>query len=68
MVLGNPSSDEERIRVLAQNFADARELRLDVPDGVWNSCLKVVLESVQTHSGLRPGECQYLEFIDHFIV
>jgi hypothetical protein len=38
-----------------------------VSDEVWRYGLEVVLESVHTHSDLRPGEREYLEFADMFI-
>jgi hypothetical protein len=41
----------------------ARSMRDDVEPEVWHDALRVVAESVRTHSSLAPGEQGYLEFI-----
>ncbi|MBN2377519.1 MAG: hypothetical protein JXD22_14050 [Sedimentisphaerales bacterium] len=45
-----------------------RQTRLDVPDNIWKNGLKVVLESVHTHSNAQPGDRDYLNFVLHYVV
>ncbi|MCC7084307.1 MAG: hypothetical protein IT427_04790 [Pirellulales bacterium] len=45
-----------------------RELRSEVAADVWNDGLRVVLGSIQNHSGLRLGETEYLDFVAQFVV
>lgn len=41
--------------------------RLDVPDDIWIEALRVVLNSVRTHSKVERVENAYLDFIDEYI-
>jgi hypothetical protein len=41
--------------------------RPDVSDEIWTKGLKVVLESVRTHSDRNPGDTDYLDFIRSFL-
>jgi len=43
-------------------------MRSDISDEIWNAGLKVVLDSVHTHSGAYPGDRDYLVFVSQFIV
>jgi hypothetical protein len=61
--------DEEPVSARAQWISDdldeIRNLRPDVTDDIWRDGLKTVLQSVQRHSDLRPGECEYLDFVSY---
>jgi hypothetical protein len=52
---------------LISSLENARLLRLDVPDDIWRNGLKVVLESVYTHSDAKEGDRDYLEFVSEFM-
>ena len=52
---------------LAENLVDAEEMRPDVPKQIWNEGLRVVMESVRTHSTLKQGATEYLDFVSQFI-
>jgi hypothetical protein len=52
---------------LAGALAAVRELREDIADEVWRDALRVVAESVRTHSELAPGETGYLSFVARFV-
>jgi hypothetical protein len=41
--------------------------RSDISDEIWKKGLKVVLESVHTHSDAKEGDTDYLEFASAFI-
>lgn len=60
---------EEPVSSRAQSISDdldeIRNLRADVTDNVWRDGLKTVLQSVQRHSDLRPGEREYLDFVSY---
>lgn len=56
--------------LLIKAIGDARLIRSDVSDEIWTKGLKVVLESVYTHSPadvIERGDRFYLEFADKFI-
>lgn len=53
---------------LNEDLTEMRELRADVPDKIWRDGLRTVLQSVQRHSNLRPGEREYLDFVSDFII
>jgi hypothetical protein len=44
-----------------------REQRDDVSDEIWTSGLKVVLESVRTHSDMQAGDTGYLDFVSPYV-
>ena len=48
---------------LNEGLVEMRLFRSDVSDDVWRDGLLTVLQSVQRHSYLRPGEREYLDFI-----
>jgi hypothetical protein len=54
--------------LLINDLANTRRMRADVPDTIWTNGLKVVLESVLNHSDARPGDRDYLTFIQNFVV
>lgn len=52
---------------IADDLRSLRELRTELTDAVWKACLRVVLDSVNTHSSLTPGAKGYLNFISDFL-
>jgi uncharacterized alpha-E superfamily protein len=64
--------DEEpesaRAQSLNEELEEMRNLRADVTEDIWRDGLRTVLQSVQRHSDLRPGERNYLDFVSGFIV
>jgi len=59
--------DSARAQSLREDLIEMRHLRADVPDDIWRDGLRTVLQSVQRHSNLRPGERNYLDFVSDFI-
>ncbi len=62
---GKPA--DERTAGVVQRLSAIREVRPDISDELWNNGLKVVLESVHTHSTLARGDTGYLDFISRFL-
>jgi len=52
---------------LNKDLGEIRRLRSDVSDDIWRDGLRTVLQSVQRHSNLKPGEREYLDFVSDFI-
>ena len=52
---------------LNEGLEEMRLFRSDVSDDIWRDGLRTVLQSVQRHSYLRPGEREYLDFVCDFI-
>ena len=59
--------DGKLAAMLIDDLDEVRQTRADVPDDIWIKGLKVVLESVHTHSDTRPGDRDYLTFIGIFV-
>ena len=53
---------------LNKGLEEMRRFRSDVSDDIWRDGLLTVLQSVQRHSNLRPGEREYLDFVCDFIM
>ena len=53
---------------LIKELEEIRLFRSDVSDDIWRDGLRTVLQSVQRHSYLRPGEREYLDFVCDFIL
>ncbi len=66
MVAGGEPTDDLS-NMLVEDLEDVRMERSDVPDTIWQNGLKVVLESVHTHSGARPGDRDYLKFVLRYL-
>ena len=70
-VLDAAIKDEEpkgaRAQSIHEDLDEMRDLRGDVPDKIWRDGLRTVLQSVQRHSSLRPGEREYLDFVSDFV-
>lgn len=56
-----------RAQSLNESLEEMREFRADVTDNIWRDGLRTVLQSVQRHSNLRPGERKYLDFVSAFV-
>ena len=54
-------------RLVFRRLGEMRLVRSDVDDPIWIGGLKVVLESVHTHSNAHPGDIDYLKFSERFI-
>ena len=59
--------DSARAQSLREDLIEMRHLRADVPDDIWRDGLRTILQSVQRHSNLKPGEQEYLDFVSDFI-
>ena len=59
--------DGARAQSLHEDLIEMRHLRADVSDDIWRDGLRTVLQSVQRHSNLWPGERNYLDFVSDFI-
>ncbi len=66
---GQPPDDDADPNVVEMYaaLADMREFRSDISDGVWNSGLKTVRDSVRRHSKLAPGEKAYIRFVEPYL-
>jgi hypothetical protein len=60
------AKDEIAGRII-KAIENTRLIRADVSDEIWIKGLKVVLESVYTHSEAEEGDRFYLEFAEMFI-
>jgi len=60
-------SDQELTSLLISDLENARLVRSDVPDTIWINGLKVVLQSVYTHSDARASDRDYLDFVQNYI-
>ena len=56
-----------RAQSISEDLDEIRILRADIPDDIWRDGLRTVLQSVQRHSNLRPGERNYLDFVSNFV-
>jgi hypothetical protein len=59
--------DDPRTFDLVENLIEVEEMRPELPEQVWNECLRVIMESVRTHSTLQQGATGYLNFAAQFI-
>lgn len=66
-VISNHLPDDESVRMIFNRLYAMRIQRSDVPDEIWTKGLKVVLESVHTHSDIEPGNTDYLDFAAVYI-
>lgn len=65
-IAGDTASDPLS-EMLLERLNSIRLMRSDIDDKIWKAGLKVVLESVHTHSDAMPGDREYLAFADQFI-
>jgi hypothetical protein len=66
--LAGTQPDEPRAAALVAALQAIREFHEDITDEVWYKALRVVEDSVRTHSSLAPGDTGYFEFIKPYIV
>ncbi len=64
----NEVPEDGRAQLLNEGLEEIREFRSDVSDEIWRDGLRTVLQSVQRHSSLRPGEREYLDFVCEFVL
>ncbi len=58
---------DEAVSALSEQLLAIRETRSDVPENLWLDGLRVVADSIRTHSQRRPGEVAYLTFVGQYI-
>ena len=66
-VINEGQAENQRVKLLVSSLENIRMQRLDVSDDIWKKGLKVVLESVHTHSDAKEGDTDYLEFASAFM-
>jgi hypothetical protein len=66
-IAGDEPADELSA-LLINDLANTRRMREDVPDTIWTNGLKVVLQSVHNHSDARPGDRDYITFVQNYVV
>lgn len=66
-VLALRAADDPIAAVLADKLAQVRSRLSLVSPADWADALKVVGQSIRTHSSCRPGDVNYLAFIDHYL-
>jgi hypothetical protein len=66
-VINNHLPEDETVRMIFNQLYAMRIQRSDVSDEIWTKGLKVVLESVHTHSDNEPGDTDYLDFAAKYI-
>ena len=59
---------DARAKSLLQELEGIRQFRSDVPDELWQECLRTILQSVHRHSSQKPGSRKYLNFVGKFIL
>lgn len=62
------TAENDLAESINQALEEMHGFRSDVSDDVWRDGLRTVLQSVHRHSYLRPGEREYLDFVDGFIL
>jgi hypothetical protein len=56
-----------QVEMMCELLQGMRETREDVSDEIWRAGLRTVRDSVHRHSGLRPGEKAYLQFVSPYV-
>lgn len=64
---GRRESFEPQVADLREELSAMRDLRQDIDEEIWRKCLRVVLDSVHTHSDCRSGQTDYLDFAGDFL-
>ncbi len=59
--------EDSRAQSLNESLENTRVLRSDISDDIWRDGLRTVLESVHTHSSLKPGSRDYLDFVSDYV-
>jgi hypothetical protein len=63
----NRLPEDEIVKTIFNRLYAMRIQRSDVSDEIWTNGLKVVLESVHTHSDIQTGDTDYLDFAAMYI-
>ncbi|KKM00152.1 hypothetical protein LCGC14_1807290 [marine sediment metagenome] len=58
---------DEAASALSDQLLVVRAERDDVPERLWQDGLRVVADSIRTHSQRRPSEQAYLNFVGQYI-
>ena len=66
--LHGDTAEDALAELLNKGLDKIRRFRSDVSDEIWRDGLLTVLQSIQRHSNLRPGEREYLDFVSDFIL
>jgi len=66
-ILFKKTYDDIRIQELAAQLQAIREMREDISADIWNDALRVVLDSINTHSSLAPEARGYIDYISPFV-
>jgi hypothetical protein len=65
--INNQLPEDEKVKMIFNQLYAMRIQRSDVSDEIWTNGLKVVLESVRTHSDIEPGDTDYLDFVAMYL-
>jgi hypothetical protein len=65
--INGQNSADELAAMIFNRLSLTRQQRKDVSDEIWTNGLKVVLESVHTHSDIEPGDTDYLDFAAKYL-
>ena len=66
-ILAFRAADDPIAAMLADKLAQVRQRLALVSPKDWSDSLKVVGQSIRTHSACNPGDVSYLGFIDHYL-
>ena len=66
-ILAFRAADDPIAAMLADKLAQVRQRLALVSPKDWADALKVVGQSIRTHSACTPGDVSYLAFIDHYL-
>lgn len=66
--IAGTEAEEQLPALLVNNLTQTRKSKITVGNDIWIKGLKVVLQSVHTHSDIRSGDRDYLTFILNFVV
>ncbi|RJP33221.1 MAG: hypothetical protein C4527_04760 [Candidatus Omnitrophota bacterium] len=60
--------DDPRVQNLVDGLMEVREMQDEITDKLWRDALRVILQSIHTHSTLNSGSRGYLQFIIQYII
>ncbi len=66
VLLYEKNCDLSLVYNIVEELRQIREIRNDISEKVWRDSLRIVLDSIRTHSSMKPDERNYLHFISHF--
>lgn len=65
--LASQPPEDPGVAIVFESLASVREMRHAVPADIWSDCLRVVQDSIHTHSARTPGETAYLAFASRYV-